>query len=127
MFARCDNLTMNGETERDFQNWVVDAAKLFGWRVAHFRPAYTGKGWRTPMQGNPGFPDLVLVKPPRLIFAELKVNPETQRAGRPSLDQEGWLSDLRQVVGAECHLWRPADRPEILKALGLAFGVSKTA
>lgn len=115
---------MNGETERDFQNWVIDAAKLFAWHYAHFRPAYTGKGWRTPMQGHSGFPDLVLVKPPRLIFAELKVNPASRKTGRPSEDQEVWLGLLRQVVGAECYVWRPSDREEILKALGLTYGAS---
>jgi hypothetical protein len=61
-------------TERDFMAQVTQLAELFGWQWAHFRPAMTTKGWRTPVSGplGKGWPDLVLVRPPRLIFAELK-------------------------------------------------------
>jgi len=34
-------------SEADFESRVVDFARLLGWRVAHFRPARTAKGWRT--------------------------------------------------------------------------------
>ena len=60
-------------TEREFQRAVVELARLMGWRVHHTRPALTRAGeWRTPIQGDAGFPDLVLCRPPRLILAELK-------------------------------------------------------
>ena len=59
-------------TERELQGAIIDAARLLGWRVCHFRPARTLNGWRTPIEGHPGFPDLVLLRPPRLIFAELR-------------------------------------------------------
>jgi len=49
-------------TEQQLLDAIVQAAKLHGWMVAHFRPALTAKGWRTPMQGDPGFPDLVLAR-----------------------------------------------------------------
>ena len=62
-------------TEREFQRAVVELARLMGWRVHHTRPALTRAGeWRTPIQGDAGFPDLVLCRPPRLILAELKRN-----------------------------------------------------
>jgi hypothetical protein len=46
--------------ESDYQKTIVDAAKMFGWRIHHARPAWTTRGWRTAIQGHPGFPDLVL-------------------------------------------------------------------
>ena len=69
------------------------------------------------MEGHKGFPDYVLVKAPRLIFAELKVHPETQKAGRPSEDQVAWLAEFSQIPGAEVYVWRPDDRSEILRIL----------
>lgn len=104
-------------TEKDWQSWVVELAQLMGWRIAHFRPADTGKGWRTPMLGSPGWPDLTLVRPPRLLFAELKVNPATQIKGRPSPEQELWLAELRQVPGAEVYVWRPPDKDQVIETL----------
>ena len=66
-------------TERDLQDAVMEMAKLLGWRCVHFRPARTLHGeWRTAIEGHAGFPDLVLLRPPRLVFAELK---SKKRAG----------------------------------------------
>jgi hypothetical protein len=88
-------------TENDWKRRVTDTAKLFNWRWAHFRPARTAKGWRTAVEGHKGFPDLVLVRPPRVIFAELKVNT------RPTFEQAQWLDDLSEVSGVEVYLWTP--------------------
>ncbi|HEV2036907.1 MAG TPA: hypothetical protein VGU71_22375 [Candidatus Dormibacteraeota bacterium] len=96
-------------SEVDWKSRVIDAAKLFGWRYAHFRPARTKYGWVTPMEGDKGFPDLVLVRPPRLILAELKVHPPTQKAGRPTEEQAEWLRQLALVDGCEAYVWRPPD------------------
>jgi hypothetical protein len=95
-------------TEAQFQDQVVDLARLHGYRVAHFRPARTEKGWRTPVAADgAGWPDLVLVKPGRMIFAELK----SQR-GRLSDDQHAWLDQLR-AAGVEAYVWRPAQFDDI--------------
>jgi hypothetical protein len=94
-------------TEAELQSAVIETARLFHWRVAHFRPALTAKGWRTPVEGDgAGFPDLVLVRRPvtrraRLIFAELK-----SATGNLSVEQQQWLAVLEPV--AETFLWRPA-------------------
>jgi hypothetical protein len=69
------------------------------------------------MEGDKGFPDLVLVRPPRLILAELKANPETQKAGRPSDEQSEWLRQLGLVPGVEVYVWRPTDWQEIYLTL----------
>lgn len=59
--------------EGEFTDQVLEMAKLFGWRSAHFRPARTAAGWRTPVSGDgKGFPDLVLLRGPVLLIRELK-------------------------------------------------------
>jgi len=87
-------------TEREFQQAVVQLARLMGWRVHHTRPALTQRGrWLTPIQGDAGFPDLVLCRPPRLILAELK------RAGasRRPRNAGGWRRCKRaQAWSATC-------------------------
>jgi len=92
-------------TEREWQRQVLDLAAIYGWRVAHFRPARTARGWRTPVQGDgAGFPDLVLVRGPELVFVELKA-----ARGRPTTAQREWLDALDQVPGVRVELWRPDD------------------
>ena len=91
-------------SERQLQDAIIELAKLLGWRIAHFRPAMTREGWRTAVQGHVGFPDLVLLRPPRLIFAELK-----SKRGRVDFEQATWLNGLNEVKGVEQYCWRPAD------------------
>jgi hypothetical protein len=104
------------ELERDFARWLNDAAKMFGWRFAHFRPARTKYGWVTPMEGDDGWPDYVLVRPPRLIIAELK---RLRRPSEVNLGQKVWLDQLDAVPGVEVYLWTPDQRDEILLCLAL--------
>jgi hypothetical protein len=96
-----------------FQSVVVEVARLAGWRVAHFRPARTTQGWRTPVTADgAGWPDLVLVRPPRLIFAELK-----SERGTVSARQTEWLDVLRLLPKAEVYLWHPSDWDELVEVL----------
>lgn len=95
------------QTEAGFQDAVIELAKLRGWTLAHFRPARTNRGWRTPVQGDPGFPDLVLVRPPRVLFVELK-----SAKGRLTREQEWWIHLLRQS-NVEAYEWWPVDWPVI--------------
>ena len=100
-------------TEREFQRAVVELARLMGWRVHHTRPALTRAGeWRTPIQGDAGFPDLVLCRPPRLILAELK-----RVGGKPTAEQQAWLEALQACAGVECYLWTPADWETVVRML----------
>ena len=99
--------------EREFQARVIELARLLGWRVHHTRPALTQRGrWLTPIQGEAGLPDLILLRPPRLVFAELK-----SEKGRVSKEQQAWLDALRQCNGVEVYLWRPSDWASIVETL----------
>ena len=101
-------------TEAQWQGRVLDLAKLCGWRVAHFRPARTAAGWRTPVEADGvGYPDLTMVREGRLIVAELK-----SEAGRVTPEQRQWLAELSSVPGLEVFLWRPSDWPDVQRLLG---------
>lgn len=94
-------------SERGLQAAVIDCAHLLGWRCAHFRPALTAKGWRTPVQADgAGFPDICMAHPRqrRLLFVELK-------AGRGVLspEQVRWLDALTDCECCEVCCWYPAD------------------
>lgn len=92
-------------SEDDLLAFVLDTARVFGWRTMHVRPARTVRGWRSPVQGDgKGFPDLLAIRGPRLVVAELK-----SAKGRLSGEQEEWLDDWRDIPGAEVFVWRPAD------------------
>jgi hypothetical protein len=88
-------------TEAEFQKIVIDMSHLFGWRVAHFRPARVTRNgketWETPVAADGrGFPDLVLAKAGRTLFRELKTN-----SGKVSDEQHEWL----KATGGK--VWRP--------------------
>src|SRR5262245_6879727 len=91
---------------------VLDYARLRGWITLHQRPARTRRGWRTAIQGDPGFPDFVAIRNGRLVIAELKSD-----TGKTTSDQRVWLSAFRDVPGVETYLWRPASWNEIVEVL----------
>lgn len=86
-------------TEAEMMRAVVEAARLTGWRIHHTRPGRTMHGWRTPLEGDKGFPDAVMIHPRAGLcwFVEFKA-----RYGRLSADQERWGRDL---AAAGCD-WR---------------------
>ncbi len=99
-------------TEAQFLKQVIQLAKLRGWLVHHQRPAMTRKGWRSAIQGDAGFPDLVLVRGDALLFVELK------RDAGPLLtaEQVAWQYALLRA-GATAWVWRPRQWAEIEKVL----------
>lgn len=109
-------------TEKQFEQQVKDLAKLFGWRYYHT--------WRS-IHSPAGFPDCVMVRPPRLIFTELK-----SEKGKVTEEQEDWLEILRassrpagityqsdiihstrKYPTPEVYLWRPSDIEKIFDIL----------
>ncbi len=89
-------------SEAAWQLEVIDYAKGHGWICAHFRPARTEKGWRTAMQGDPGYPDLTLARRGVVLMVELK-----RVGGKPSTNQRYWLE------ASNGYCWTPADRAEM--------------
>ena len=97
LFQRDQDKTL---TERQWQDEVIAYAREHGWMVAHFRPARTAKGWRTPMQGDPGFPDLVLARDGKVLLIELK------RVGQhPTIAQNNWMRESGHFT-----CWTPEHR-----------------
>ncbi len=87
-------------TEVALQNNIIDAAQKLGWRTHAERPAINRRGkFSTPIQGDPGFPDLVLARNKKVIFAELK-----RETSGLSVVQYGWYDAIGNV-----YLWRPSD------------------
>ena len=93
--------------EADLQRTIVTAARDFGWLAyATF----------SSVRSEPGFPDLVLVRPPRLIFVECKTMKARLSKGRMNKagtrrlpGQEDWAEALEACPGAEYWLVRPID------------------
>ena len=89
--------------EAELLSCVIDTARLFGWRVAHFRPSQTKNGWRTAVQGDgKGFPDLILVRD-CVLAVELKVGGNTL-----SDEQAEWIEAFR-TAGVAAHVWTDSD------------------
>lgn len=81
-------------TEDDLLEAIVDLAKTLHWQAYHALPARTGRGYRTAMVGDVGFPDLVLAKRGHLVFAELKGHDARGTLGKPTPAQLRWLAEL---------------------------------
>ena len=89
--------------EADWQKSVIDIARTFGWRVAHFRPAVTSKGWRTAVAADgKGYPDLSLARD-RVVFIECK-----REKGGLADEQRRWVVALLNAY-AEVYVVRPRD------------------
>jgi hypothetical protein len=111
------NLTMRGlsypatrrapllgdESEKHFLSRVTRLAELCGWVVWH---TLDSTGTRA------GEPDLRMVRPPRVVFAELK-----SEHGRLRLDQAQAIALLEQCPGVEMKIWRPRDWQQIVEVL----------
>lgn len=91
-------MTARADSEAGFQQQVEYLAQLHGWRIFHApdnRPVATRSGRTVKQRVRPGFPDLVLLRPPDLIFAELKTD-----KGRVAPAQREWLKELGHISDA---------------------------
>lgn len=90
--------------ERELRRFVMRFAREQGWLAYHGRTSkhLSGK-WATVIEGDAGFPDLVLCRPPRLLFVELK-----SEHGRLKTQQRQWLNALLGT-GVEVYVWRFKD------------------
>lgn len=98
-------------SETQLQDSIINLAHYLGWLVMHQRPARLANGgYRTAIQGDKGFPDLVLARRGRVIFAELKSEKGTLSGG-----QFNWQHELYGQPGVfdwkqhpEYYVWRPS-------------------
>lgn len=90
-------------SERDWQSFVVDLARLHGWESFH---VLNSRGMTA------GWPDLVLLRPPCALFVELK-----REAGKVSAAQ-GRVLALLEGCGLEVAVWRPSDADAVASRLG---------
>lgn len=119
---------MIAESEDGFVGWIIDLAHHHGWLAAHFRPAQGRDGrWVTPMQGDKGFPDVILARGGRIVFIEAK----REKGGVVSPAQRAWLEELDPApqlcpewacggdggVAHSVHVFRPSDRAAIEELL----------
>ena len=89
-------------THKEFLSRVRYEAEVYGWDSYFvWNSRHSPAGW----------PDLVLIRPPEIIFAELKVGRD-----RLTVHQEMCLESLRECK-QEVHVWRPEDSEAILKRL----------
>lgn len=88
-------------TEREFQQQIIDTARLLGWRVFHpFDSRHSEAGW----------PDLCLVRD-RIVYLEVKTE-----TGRLSSEQGEWIAAINNAGGTALVI-RPSQWEEIVAAL----------
>ena len=80
--------------ESELQSGVRGKAKAHGWLFYH---TYNAR------RSEPGFPDCVMVRHGRIVFAELK-----QQKKSPTPSQIIWLDALGEST-CETYVWRPMD------------------
>jgi hypothetical protein len=90
-------------TEKRFMQQIVELARLHGWQTYH---TYDSR------RSAEGFPDLVLCKPPRLVFLEVKAE-----RGKTTWAQDWWSQALEGVSEVGAHVVRPKDWPAITEVL----------
>lgn len=94
--------------EARFTSAVIELAERLRWRVFHLPDGAHNK------RLNPtavGFPDLVLVRGPVVLFAELKVPPN-----KLTQQQEEWRQALCDA-NMDVVIWTPADWPEHIQSV----------
>ena len=104
-------------TEGAFQEMVMDLARARKWRVAHIhdsrRQVKDERGIRWVGDKDvAGFPDLVLVRLSRIIFAELKTDD-----GKVTEVQAQWLKELELTGKVEVCVWRPKTWDSVIALL----------
>lgn len=92
------NAPLGVVSERDWQGLVHTFATFNGWSTYHTFDSRSSQ---------PGWPDLVLCRPPELIIVELKTD-----KGKVTAAQQDWLDQLT-AAGVETHVWRPSDWTDV--------------
>jgi len=114
-------------SENAFLRAVVDLAHLYSWLAVHHEKSArkVGDRWISNIRGDRGSPDCLFVRPPRVIFAELKLGTRArdERDHLPggtyglTADQVRWRDALLACPGVEYALWTPEDLDAIAAVL----------
>ena len=89
-------------TEGELEALVEQAFRLGGWLVFHTRDS---------RRSEPGFPDIVAVKAPWVVFSELKASGEKVKAGPGPLGAAGASSPRKRTGSRACvavPAWKPS-------------------
>lgn len=89
-------------TEAQFQDQVRQVALWLQWAFYHTHDS---------RKSDEDFPDCIMVRPPRLIVAELKVD------GKDATPGQQWWLDLFARAGAETYVWHPSEIGKIMEIL----------
>ncbi len=97
-------------SERQWQAQIVKLAETVGWLCYHTHDS---------RRSHKGFPDLVMVRAPEIIFAELKVKSAEVKAGQLTAEQNIWIRALAECgdLNFKVYVWRPDDWPEVERVL----------
>ena len=104
-------------TEKRFQSQVLAYAAMMGWSAWHDNATNaprrcSGCGQTRSLPRNTaGLPDLVLIRRPRVVWAELKAE-----RGRLRPAQKAWIEELR-ACGQAVYVWRPSSWEEVERVL----------
>ena len=102
--------------EKQLQAELMALAKEWGWKVSHFHDSRrmvkrNGKSFLVGDKDAKGFPDLVLARPPEILFVELKRETED-----PTPEQVEWLA-LLDGCGLTTMVIRPSNRETLERKL----------
>lgn len=100
-------------TEKVWTQQVVDMGRTFGWKIHHSLVGFGFSGKPITLQGHKGLPDLLMVKPPRVVFMELK----RQAVRELTPEQEEWIALLKKCPSVEVYIFRPGDVVQVAGVL----------
>lgn len=89
-------------TEKQFEAQLVELAEFCGWE--HYHP------WLS-IHSPTGWPDEAFLKPPELVFVEVK-----SEKGKLTAAQEHFIGLLR-ACGQRVYVWRPSDIDTAIEVL----------
>jgi len=90
-------------SEKAFMDTILQAAEIYGWWTYHTHDS---------RRSTAGFPDLVLVKPPHVLFLEVK-----RENGRLTVAQADVLALLWGCNEVQAAVVRPSDWEQIVEWL----------
>jgi len=96
-----NQIYLRAMSESQLQDSIIQLAEIVGWTVVHINDSRK--------QRATGLPDLLMIRRPRVVWAELKREANAGR-NKNSLTpiQQWWLDEL-QACKQEVYLWRPSD------------------